>query len=560
VGLKLSKLIELPTLRGTRVLAGAAGLEGEVGRVTVLDSPDIEDWLTGGELVLTNTFLFQSRLGSDKELIEVLVGAGAAALGVKLGRYVNSLSRGALEAAESMGFPILQLPYEMAWADLIHCVLTELLDEKTALLERSENIHTQFTMCVLQGRGLDGIVLTLHDLTGLPVIVTDVDLEVLASAGPETETGALAEQAELILEKARDDRVLAELSGVPENSLRRAQVGGRAYLVVPVRVHGRREGVFFLAEEPDRPVSRLDIVAVQHARTVASLEFLKKREVREVEHRFGSDFVLDLIAGHFESAEAMKRRASHFNLDLSFPQVLLIVSPDEEKRDPAADCRRSEADRLLTVVAQALRKVSSGAAPIPAGHGLVVMVPVEHEARRSEVRRLAQHIGESIIAAVRKRIPGQSVSVGIGRFSPSVERLPEAYRQAREAVDIGRSVWGPSKVFHFDDLGLFRLFHNGTNQETASFVCDVLGSLVEYDHTYGSELMKTLEAFLGANGNMSQAARDLVVHVNTLKYRLGKIEELAGLDLDDPEARLNAQVALRLSQAFPDLLAGDDGK
>ncbi len=568
MGIRLNHLLELPPLQDTEILAGAQGMNNEIQRVTVLESPDTEDWLTGGELVLSNTFLFQAQPGSDARLVKGLVSHGATALGIKLGRYVDSLSREALKAADEESFPILRLPYEVAWADVINVVLSELLNEKTALLERSENIHTQFTVCVLQGKGLDGIAWTLNNLTGMPLIITDRNLETLAAAGSEAATAALVDQTEVLLELAREDKMLNVLSGISENSIRRTVIGDRAHLVVPIRVHGRREGYILLAERQGKPLSRSDIVAVQHARTVASLEFLKRRAVREVERRFGSDFVLDLISGRFDSVEAMKRRASFFNLDLSHPQVLLLAELDDQVRTGPArtgshgspeaadgeDWTQTARDTFATSVNQALRKGGRGGTAVPVGNSLIVLLPVRQGCGRDEARKLATQAAEGIIAEVAAELHGAAVSVGVGRFEPAIERLPEAYRQAREALDIGCAVWGPGRVFHFDDLGIFRLLANGDRSEAAEFVKDVLGPLAEHDARHGSQFVETLQAFLEANGNLSQAARRLVVHVNTLKYRLGKIEGVTGRSFDDPDVRLNAQIALRMAKAFPSLL------
>jgi purine catabolism regulator len=557
MGMKLSQLIELPVLHDTEVLAGAPGLDREVRRVTVLESPDIGDWLTGGELVLSNTFLFQAQPGTDAALVRGLVEGGATALGIKLGRYVSSLSKEALRIADEAGMPVLRLPYEVPWADVINAVLTELLDEKTALLERSENIHTQFTRCVLQGRGLDGIAATLNELTGMAVIITDSDLEIMASAGSEESVAALTQNADFLLESARADQTIDQLSGVSENSIKRATLDSRHYLVVPVRVSGRREGYLLLGERAGRPLARLDLVAVQHARTVASIEFSTKRSVREVERRFGSDFVLDLLTGHFESVEAMKRRASHFNLNLDLPQALLIVEVDDlgaaEGAEPSdAGSPAAIRDSLLGAVQQSLRKAGFVSASIPLGKSVIVFLPVRGKKTATEVKRLTERVGRALIEDIQATHPGAIVSVGIGRFQSSITHLPDAYRQAREALEIGRSVWGRGRVVHFNDLGLFRLLAR-TNGEAVDFVNDTLGKLLDHDRRYGSQLVLTLEAFLAANGNISQAARELVVHVNTLKYRLGKIEEISQLDLSDPEVRLNAQIALRLARAYPSL-------
>jgi purine catabolism regulator len=109
-----------------------------------------------------------------------------------------------------------------------------------------------------------------------------------------------------------------------------------------------------------------------------------------------------------------------------------------------------------------------------------------------------------------------------------------------------------SRSLHFARLGALRLiFHLADNPELRAFQRDVLGPLEVSDTSRRSEFVRTLEAFLRAGGNHMRAARDLNVHRNTLIYRLERIQELLGdANLEDPEMRLNLQLALKIRAAL----------
>jgi purine catabolism regulator len=146
------------------------------------------------------------------------------------------------------------------------------------------------------------------------------------------------------------------------------------------------------------------------------------------------------------------------------------------------------------------------------------------------------------------------VVAGIGR-SPSSETTPyAAIREATRAADIAASMAGEGSpaALHFARLGALRLiFHLADNPELRAFQRDVLGPLEASDAARRSEFVRTLEAFLRAGGNHMRAARDLNVHRNTLIYRLERIQELlGGADLEDPEIRLNLQLALKIRAAL----------
>ena len=79
-----------------------------------------------------------------------------------------------------------------------------------------------------------------------------------------------------------------------------------------------------------------------------------------------------------------------------------------------------------------------------------------------------------------------------------------------------------------------------------AFVDETLGPLLDSDSRSNSALMETLEGFFRYNGNLSETARAMHLHRNSLLYRLGRIEELLGRSLEDPELRLSLQIALKI--------------
>jgi PucR family transcriptional regulator, purine catabolism regulatory protein len=98
----------------------------------------------------------------------------------------------------------------------------------------------------------------------------------------------------------------------------------------------------------------------------------------------------------------------------------------------------------------------------------------------------------------------------------------------------------------YGDLGLYRVLHAlHDSPELRTFYEQTLGPLVEYDRRTGQNWIETLEAFFACHGNLSQTALRLQLHRNALLYRIGRIQEIGGVDLEDPECRLSLQVALK---------------
>jgi purine catabolism regulator len=138
-------------------------------------------------------------------------------------------------------------------------------------------------------------------------------------------------------------------------------------------------------------------------------------------------------------------------------------------------------------------------------------------------------------------------AAGVSRLVAGVDGLPDAYEQARKALQAGRRLHGPTAVVHFDDLGVFRLLSLIEDRgELDRFVVETLRELADRRSAEAATLRTTLQVLLDTNLNVAEAARLLHFHYNTLRYRIGKIERLVGPFTTDPHLRLDLALALRI--------------
>src|SRR5205823_3293178 len=127
-----------------------------------------------------------------------------------------------------------------------------------------------------------------------------------------------------------------------------------------------------------------------------------------------------------------------------------------------------------------------------------------------------------------------------------------AQRESSLALAVGQKLLGGRRTTHYGQLGVERLLlHLVDHPELERFARDLLGDLLAYDALHRSELVRTLEVFLGCNGIHVRAAHELHLHRNTLLYRLDRVREILGRDLEDSDERLSLQIALRIRGAVP---------
>lgn len=554
--LTLREALKLDPLRSVRVLAGASGLDREVGFVTVMDAPDLGNWLRGKELVITTAFSIKDNPLALSRIVGELADHGSAGIGLKLRRYLDHVAPEALAEADRLGVPVLALPYELAWIDIINPVMSEILHRQAARLERSEQIHRNFIRNVLEGGGLNSVAHTLAEVTGRPAVIADPACSPLGAACPQEDLSPLWGALVDVLASGEASCFRPEQPEPSEGSRLRSvtlAVGGLPVplLVLPVTVQADMFGYVCLWGGGEAP-SGVDILALEHAATVTALEMLKLRATREVERRFRSQFIYDLLAGNFESERVLLDRAGALGWDMNHPFGLLVVDIDRFERFVAGKQER-EIQALKETVLREVSAVTARRFPgticSDRSDSVVVLIPLAKDGEaRAAKEELLDH-ARLIQSTIHSHLRNLTVSIGLGSLRPRILDIPKSYVEAQRALSLGRELYGTCAIVHFDDFGIYRFLTRGaTPAELLEFVEETLGSLIAHDRQRGAHLMETLRAYLDANRNLRRAATALFVHENTLKHRLQRIREITGLDLKNAEVCLNVQVALRIHQ------------
>jgi purine catabolism regulator len=149
---------------------------------------------------------------------------------------------------------------------------------------------------------------------------------------------------------------------------------------------------------------------------------------------------------------------------------------------------------------------------------------------------------EGVVSVVEER--GWACGVGGER---GVMEVWESLEEARLALVGSARLYG-GRVARYERMGADRLLvlmHRDQPEELRKFVEGTIGAAIRYDEGSSAPVMPTLMAFVEHGGRLRETAAAMFVHRNTLAYRLGKVEEILGVDLREPGARLAIELALR---------------
>jgi purine catabolism regulator len=513
---------------GTQLVAGEGGTRREVAWCTTLRArqPAFTP-LRGGELLLIDPQVLtavDARLTLAR-LLESLAGQGVAGAAV-LGR----VSPEARRVAEAHALPLFALPGTLPLDQVEQQVLRYIVDERAELHERAQDLHRQLSELALAGRGLPALLARLHELTGVPVVLErDSGLDYVGG-------GRLAEAAAALIAQERPalEEWLREvpLSAFDPPVTLRPLAHGQTRLIAPIMVHGSIAGFLSLLGS-DGELGEMHRLAVGRAAHACAIELVRARAARDARDEVEEELLDVLTAGRPGSHQAARERAKRKGFDVDANYLVVAAEPVEPGLAPrirAAWERQLATMRLAALVRE---------------RGEATLALVSLAGRRApDPRSVVDHLHRA--ARVAANAP---VALGFGGVRSGAGEVAAGAREAEQALTMGRRLFGPDSATAFNDLGLYRLLYAlQPLPEMRAFRDDALARLRAKDRA--GVLLQTLAAYLATNGSPTDAADRLHLHRNTVLYRLGRIEDLLGVDLRNAEVRLSLHLALKIGEVL----------
>lgn len=587
--MRLRALLETDAL-GLRLLGGDDELDRTVRGVMTTDLRDPSRYLSGGELVLTG--LAWRRGADDSEpFVRILASAGVVGLAAgeaELGDIPDDL----VLACERHRLPLFAVNEDVAFATITEHVVRQVSGERAGDLAAVVDRHRRLMTSGPAGGGPEVVLDLLGSDLDLRAWVLSPTGRRIAGAGEPLPPGAGAVLAAEHLAATRTGR----------RGPHRATVRGTTYSLFPIRNAGRgaapasrdvRETVlsdWLLAVEADAsdwPAARLDLL--QGVTQLIAVERDRRDAARTVRRRLAQE-VLELVQTGAPPAEIAARlrvaapvllpglgTAPHWQVVVarvdwdarggspveagpaaqSLLEEILVdpADPGSETADRIAVAHTgTEAVALVPLPAAGPAGVSpDDAGHDGAGHG---EAGLGEEGRAGEPEPGQDGAGlhaDALLAAVRETLSAGladdgRLTLGVSAAVHSAEGLRGALEEARHARRVAAA--RPGRVCaagHHELASHVLLLPFVPDDVRRAFTARLLDPLRDYDRRHRAELIETLEAFLDCDGSWTRCATRLHLHVNTLRYRVGRIEQLTGRDLSRLEDKLDFFLALRMS-------------
>jgi hypothetical protein len=544
--MRLRTLLDTDGL-GLRLLGGEDELDRTVRGVMTTALRDPSRYLSGGELVLTELAWWHGPQDSET-FVRLLTGAGVAGLAAgeaALGNIPEDL----VLACARHRLPLFAVSVDVAFASITEHVVRQVSGERAGDLAAVVDRQRRLMSSGPAGGGPDGVLDLLgSDLDLRAWVLSTTGREIAGASGHPLPAGTGTELAGEHLAASRTARP------APHRTL----TGGRTYSLFPIRSGDGSEDIrtsllsdWFLAVEADAgdwPGERLDLL--QGVTRLIAAERGRRDAALTVRRALAQE-VLELVQAGAPPAEVAGR------LRAAAPVLVPGLGTAPHWQVVVARVDWAGGDVPGGPVAQALLEESlvdptDRVAVAHSGDEAVALVPLSPAPPLDRSDSSELH-ADSLLATLRAPLTrgladDGRLTIGVSATVHSADGLRGALEEARHARRVAAARSGLVCVSGHEELASHVLLLPFVPDDVRrAFTARLLDPLRAYDRRHRAELIPTLEAFLECDGSWTRCATRLHVHVNTLRYRVGRIEQLTGRDLSRLEDKLDFFLALRMS-------------
>ena len=539
----LNDILPVPRFSDFKLLTEPKTTNVLIKNVDISETPDIANFTSSHTLVLTTAMLYKEDQSGLLELIDSLIAINAAGLGIKIGRFIDSIDQSIIDYANSKNFALIQIPSTHPLGGVLQKFNSFINQSKTEQISYALDIQKQFSNLILNDASLNKIISEFSHSINCPVILLDPFKEIISYS---TDVSQLKIVPNQIITQLNKQKAFQHDS---KNSSKFVDLGRKTQ--VEIAVHSIKNNSYFpyylVIVSPDNIPYPVSEFAIDQALLVISFVLLKNDKILESKKQIKGDYFDNLI--ELQNHQLIEKK-NLFSYDTSFGIVLsqyyqvIYVTIDMPKPFQKEMKLNEEKNKLAYQwLEKKINLYFEDALVFPEKNSEHLILLMQKKVSQRQVTdTLIQLAGE-----LKAALP-IDLLFSCGQLCESIDSIATSLVEAKIVWEEGRYKKDINSVSFYKPKGILNLFDSMQPEEIKYFCQKLLKELAFPKESMYIELRKTLKTFLSNQCEITKTANDLFIHRNTVKYRIDNCEEILGLTISSPENSLNLRLALELSE------------
>lgn len=537
MSINISDVLKMEEWKECRLVAGNKGVDREILYIDAMEVPDIIPWIKKNELMITTGYAMNRDEGVLLDIIKAMAKAGSSGIALKT-KFFGEITQKIKDLANELQVPVIEVPRDMAFINLANPLMKKVVNAQNQKLEFNKAMNEKFLEIQIEGGGFQEICAVLGEMLGCVILVAD-HRQMLLGCYPEGE-GAERWLAKNAYEDTTIQKQLKEYVEKSKDEIVAASAGEWEIRAMGIYVKNKCNG-FLYAVGLKGKFDEMSEIALRQAGVYLALEFSKKGLVEQTEYYQDNNFFFDLISGNIQTEEDAVKRARGLKWP-SFSYMLVVGDIDEfekvirNKTEAEVNIFKDEIMQIHKDVLRRHRQCFFVGNKSDSFHCLFTK-----DIEKSEILKCMKEIQRQIYKNY-----GAWITIGVSTEILSYHDFIMAYKKARTAITIGKKR-GKREICFIEDLRLEEAFFEMAKMDIfREFVDETLLELKMHDEKYGTPFLETLKTLAEHHGARKETAETLFLHRNTLAYRIRRIEQLTGADLNDPDVLFQVNLAMKI--------------
>ncbi|MCQ4924588.1 PucR family transcriptional regulator ligand-binding domain-containing protein [Tissierella carlieri] len=538
MGLTIREMLRAEFFKDFKVIAGQGGLDKQIQGIAILDAPDGYKWTKGREFVISSGYVFQQHPRLFEEYINSDIFREISGMGIKLDRYLKTIPDYITDVFNEYNIPLINIPMGPSWMEIMN-QLNVLVMNKNIRQFRIGNINPKsFSNLTYQSRKINKILSQMEGEMNFPAMLYDLSSEKAYYSSPtflellediqigdfwnptiEVTKEILCDNLKMIRYRFYDDKYDKPYS----------------WITVPITV-GDKIKAYFVVVEATGLIDYFD----QFALRIGFLLLQSLYEQILVAQSIGDigfeKFIAEIISGNLLDDETIAKRAIDLGLDINLNYYLILMK--QERKEAHLVSYKNE---LKEAVSSSISHMEARMAMID-DNRCVFLLPIDNRISEKENLKLMKKSAEIFKKRIESKIEDINIVFAISDNESTVYEIKRNYIRCEQTIKIGQILYPDEYYLKYSDLGVFAWMD--IKEDELEIMSKDIKILIE--NPEHSELIETLKVYLECKMNYSLTAKQLFLHINTVRKRIEEINNLINFDMEDPMNRLKLEVLLKL--------------
>ncbi len=523
--LSVAEVLSIVNFEGYRLMAGEGGLKNRCCHMITLETPEGIEWLQGGEFLLTSGFAFKDNPEAWSTVITRAHKRGVAAIAIKEKRYLPNVPKEMLDQANQCNLPLVSLPRDAIYTDKIAAFYEALFYIKNEYLIQAKDLDERLLNLVFDKKKADEVVVGLSGLTNASIAVYDAAFFEISSC-------LIKKTHKAVLENAVEMDLFNDARQISKNySL---ELGEKTYYVNYFLMPS--DGVAsYMCVVSDMEISILQENTIRYGCLIFSLK-VKKEEQQSLKEIKIKRSLTELILNNVNLGKDFYNSIEYdYSWNAKKNAIgLIITSENTGKVSDDSDIQNMKL-YLYSIINRIFERIEY--LITERKNSILIFFGINKIEDMDEMLKT--------IKLYLKKYDNKNIrsTFGISRIYKSIRDVPEMYNDCMITTMFDRQ----NEITYYDLLDTVKLIYPlKDDKQFLEYYKKTIEVLMDYDKKYDGELIQTLKCYYDCNMNKKDTAKSLFIHVETLRYRLNKIEQLTGYTLDTSEGLLILQLGIKL--------------